>query len=188
LDAAWTLAHADPIPLRIIGSTALFLQSDYERGTKDSDIIQTLELAPEIATELRSLAGERTALHERHRIYLDLVGSGVPFLPFLPHPPQWLPIDLRLSHFELSVLDVVDVVVSKLKPFRQSDVDDIEAMIDRDLVAHDMLVARFKSAVDYFTWDARAETGLPQYIANLNVVERDLLGVDETEIELPRWL
>jgi hypothetical protein len=35
--------------------------------------------------------------------------------------------------------------------------------------------------------DARADH-LPRYIANLHRVERDLLGKDETEIELPDWV
>ncbi|HEY1551709.1 MAG TPA: hypothetical protein VGG28_27970 [Kofleriaceae bacterium] len=29
---------------------------------------------------------------------------------------------------------------------------------------------------------------LPKYVANLHRVERDMLGVDETEIELPSWI
>ena len=40
IDAAWPSAHAK-IRLRIIGSTALMLQTSYERGTKDSDVLET---------------------------------------------------------------------------------------------------------------------------------------------------
>jgi len=40
LDAAWH--HPGPkIPLRIIGSTALMLQTSYQRGTKDSEVLET---------------------------------------------------------------------------------------------------------------------------------------------------
>jgi hypothetical protein len=92
-----------------------------------------------------------------------------------------------LKHFELGILDVVDVVVSKLARFHADDRSDIEAMIDRELVSHERLVTRFKEAVDYHLGDARAEE-LPRYCRNLNVVERDMLGIPETSIGLPDWL
>jgi hypothetical protein len=81
----------------------------------------------------------------------------------------------------------VDVVVSKLKRFHANDRADIAAMVDRELVPHDLLVDRFRSAVDAFSFDARAPD-LPRYVANLHLVERDYFGVDETEIELPPYI
>lgn len=39
LASAWP--HASRPTLRIIGSTALMLRTDYDRGTKDSDILET---------------------------------------------------------------------------------------------------------------------------------------------------
>jgi hypothetical protein len=91
------------------------------------------------------------------------------------------------ARFEVLVLDVVDVVVSKLKRFHADDRSDIEAMIERDRVPHDELIARFRAAVDWFQMDARAQD-LPKYVRNLHQVERDMLGVAETEIELPNWV
>ena len=32
------------------------------------------------------------------------------------------------------------------------------------------------------------EADLPRIVANLHRVERDMLGVDETDIELPSWI
>jgi hypothetical protein len=92
-----------------------------------------------------------------------------------------------LRRLEIVALDVVDVVVTKLKRFNANDQSDVDAMIARDLVTHDALIERFKAAVDEFSGDARAED-LPKYVANLHRVERDMLGVDETEIELPSWI
>ena len=88
-------------------------------------------------------------------------------------------------HFE--VLDVVDVVVSKLKRFSASDADDVRAMTESGLVEHRRLIERFRSAVDVYGGDARADD-LPKYVKNLHRVERDHLGVPETEIELPAWV
>ena len=65
------------------------------------------------------MAGKGTALHKRHRIYVDVVSAAMPF---------------------------------------------IEAMIARALVPHDLLIERFKRAVEYFEMDARAEE-LPKYVS-----------------------
>jgi hypothetical protein len=61
-------------------------------------------------------------------------------IPFLPQVPLWhsMPkLSASLRHFEVEVLDVVDVIVSKLKRFNANDVSDIEAMVDRDIYAID---------------------------------------------------
>jgi len=187
IDRDWRGSRATKIELRLLGSAALMLQTDYQRGTKDGDIYQTASITEDVRDHLLALAGKDTPLHERHRIYLDIVTSG---LPFLPHQPRWLPratLNATLTTFEVEVLDVVDVVVSKLKRFHANDRSDVKAMVDRELVPHEQLVLRFRDAVDVFSGDARAED-LPRYVANLHRVERDMLLVPETEIELPDWI
>jgi hypothetical protein len=111
-------------------------------------------------------------------------------VPFFPRVPVWHPIptlNQALARLEVFVLDVVDVMVSKLKRFHANDQSDIDAMIDLGLVPHARLIERFRAAVDEFMGDAR-EQDLPRYVANLHRVERDMLGVAESEIELPSWL
>lgn len=39
IDARWKPVGAEPITLQVIGSAALMLQADYERGTKDGDVL-----------------------------------------------------------------------------------------------------------------------------------------------------
>ena len=41
LDQAWTEPVEHPIALHLIGSTALMLPTSYQRGTKDSDVLET---------------------------------------------------------------------------------------------------------------------------------------------------
>jgi hypothetical protein len=85
----------------------------------------------------------------------------------LPRAPEWLEVtdfNRDLVHFHIDVLHVVDVVVSKLKRFQANDLRDIEAMVDRDLVPHAVLIERFRSAVDGHLLDARAED-LSKYVA-----------------------
>ena len=186
IDAQWPASGAK-IPFKVIGSTALMLQTAYIRGTKDSDVLGVDPVIGAVADALLVLAGKGTSLHCQHQVYLDVVGSGI---PFLPGPPRWNPIktlNANLRSFEILALDITDVVVSKLKRFHDNDKADIKAMIDRDLVEHEQLVTRFLSAADVFSMDARAHQ-LTRYAKNLNWVEREYLGVSETEYELPPWV
>jgi len=185
IDAKWP-ASKSKIHFRVIGSSALMLQTAYTRGTKDSDVLGVDPVIGQVADALLALAGQDTLLHRQHKVYLDVVGSGV---PFLPRPPKWNPIETlnaRLLSFEILALDITDVVVSKLKRFHDNDKTDIKAMIDLDLVDHAQLVDRFLSAADIFSMDARAQH-VTRYARNLNWVEREYLGVSETEYELPPW-
>ncbi len=186
IDGRWGTPAAAKIRLRIIGSSALMLQTDYERGTKDSDVLETNDLTAGIKKRLLDLAGAGTPLHERHRIYIEFVSSGLPFLPQVALYHRVVPLNAPLRHFDLEVLDVVDVVVAKLKRFHAGDRDDVDAMVKKGLVPHQQLVSRFRDAVDYYSCDARV-ADLPRYVSNLHVVERDFLGEAETDIELPEW-
>jgi uncharacterized nucleotidyltransferase DUF6036 len=184
VDRRWSSSADRKINLRIIGASALMLQASYERGTKDGDILETADLDVETKTRLLELAGPGTDLSKRHGLYIEFVASG---LPLLPQVPMWLELaelNGELAHFRIEVLTVVDVVVSKIKRLHGNDLRDIEAMIDLELVPHAVLIDRFRSAVDWFLLDARAED-LPKYIENLHRVERDLFGTPETEIDLP---
>lgn len=187
IDRLWEPAQSGKIPLRVIGSGALMLQTDYRRATKDGDIMETLHVTPELKARLARLAGKRTPLHRRTGLYLDIVMSGLPFLPHGPrfHSPGKL--NEKLRHFSIEALDVVDVIVSKLKRFSQNDSDDVRAMIDRDLAPHTRLIERFKAAVDGFSMDSRAED-IPRYIRNLHRVERDMFRAPESKIDLPGWM
>lgn len=186
-DRAWSETAGPRIALHLIGSTALMLQTNYRRGTKDGDVLQTAALTPAIQRDLLRLAGPASALRSRHRLYLEIVPGG---LPFLPQQPRWHDVefaDVTLHHVQLRALDVVDVVVSKLLRMHANDLADIDAMIKLGRVPHASLLDRFRAAVDMFAYDARGPD-LPRYIANLHRVERDMLGVDESEITLPGWL
>jgi len=187
IDARWSPRPAKKIVLRVIGSTALMLQASYVRGTKDSDIFRTGEIDDALAKRLLTLAGEGTDLHLRHRIYLQLVPSAI---LFQRQTVRWHPaheLNASLHNFRIELMSITDVAVSKLKRLHSDDVTDIEAMIERGLLAHADLVGCFREAVD-FTMDAKA-ADLPKYRANLHRVERDLFGVDTaTEIELPEWV
>ena len=187
LDDAWKPLGSSRQTLPLIGSGALMLRTDYERGTKDGDVFQTSDITDSVKSRLLVLGGRGTPLHTRHRLYIDVVDNGLPFLPQVPVWHALSELNATLTHFDVLVLDVVDVVVSKLKRFHANDRADISAMIERGLVTHDRLVERFEAAVDIWKDDARAED-LPQYVANLQTLERDEFFVPESEIDLPSWI
>ncbi len=186
LDRHWKQPQAARIPLRVIGSAALMLLTEYERRTKDSDVIETDFITEPVRKALLEIAGQKTEFHTRYGMYLDIVARAT---PFLPHPPDYRPVESLkgLKNFVVDALDTVDVVVSKLKRFNANDADDVEAMVSTGVVEHDRLIERFRSAVDGYELDARAEE-LPKFITNLHVVERDYYQVQETEIDLPDWM
>lgn len=174
-----------PVTLKVIGTSALALRVGYLRGTRDADVLETLD--PAASAHLLHLAGPDSELALRWRVYVELVGRG---LPFLPMGPQWHPVALPGAPdgiVSVLALDVVDVVVSKLKRFHANDRADIDAMVQAGHVTHGALVARFCSAVERFAGDARAEE-LPRYVRNLHAVERDMFFETESDIDLPDWI
>ena len=185
IDAHWTPPLPAPLTLRILGSTALLLQTPYRRGTKDSDVLETPEITPAVNAALLRLAGKETPLHRRHRMYLELLG---PSFPFLPEEPVWHRHDFAppLLHLRIEVLDVTDVCVAKLARFHSTDRDDIKAMADEERIDPQRFVARFQSAAARWQMDARADR-LPGIIRNLREVQRDFLFVTGSEDDLPPW-
>lgn len=182
VDAAWEPPAPGKTTLRIIGASALALQTGYERGSLDADVLESAEIPPESRASLLALAGEKTALAKRTGLYLQFVPPG---LPFLPQKPAFhaVPSLARLRRLDIQVLDVVDVVVSKLKPFRPRDVTDIRAMADAGKLDPESLLARLHAAIDWYGLDARAEKDLPRIIKNFHAVQRDILAAPETEFD-----
>lgn len=188
LDERWTPMLPEQLPFRVIGSTALFLQTAYERGTKDGDVLRTEAdgFDDAVCAELERLAGRHSELFDRHGIYLDLVRGS---LPFLPMDPRWHASAARWDHIDLRILDVADVCVSKLKRWVGSDREDVSQMIARGALEHGRFVDRFRSMVVCHGFDSRAEELLPLMVDRLNEVESDLFALDElTAVDLPSWI
>lgn len=181
VDARWVPpAGSARIVLRVLGQSALFLQTGYERGTRDGDILETQEVCGAVGRQLEALAGQGTELAIRHGIYLDIVGDQI---PLLPHDPTWNPTGMRLQHFDVVVLDIPDVLVSKLYRYIRTDLDDIRAMIEGGFVSHTALRARFEAVIDRHQFQSRADR-LPKMVERFNTIERDLFVTAETTFVL----
>jgi hypothetical protein len=80
LDARWGEARPAKIHLRIIGSSALMLQTNYERRTKDSDVLETNDLTANVKKRMLDLGGLGTG--SRSRI-LIVRAEGLPSCPVI---------------------------------------------------------------------------------------------------------
>lgn len=85
LDQGWKGKAKDKIVLCVIGCSSLLLQTGYARGTKDSDILETSAITPQVNHELLRLGGKNTKLHKKYRMYIDIVAEALPFLPAKPY-------------------------------------------------------------------------------------------------------
>jgi len=186
LDQLWDIPAPNKIPLKIIGASSILLQMEYAEGTKDCDILETKSITSSIEKKLLSLGGKGSKLSTIHRVYIEFVN---PSLPFLPQRPKFnsVPSLSKLKHFHVYALDLTDVIISKLIRFSPNDVKHIRVICENGKVKHDRLIDRFKDAVYSFESDARSQD-LPEYIRNLNTVERDFLNAPITKIELPHWI
>jgi hypothetical protein len=79
VDLLWQPTRGGTVELHVIGASALLLQSDYDRATKDSDVLETAAIDPRTKAQLLSLAGVGTTLARRHRLYVATVAQGLPF-------------------------------------------------------------------------------------------------------------
>lgn len=185
IDRDWQPSGCEPIDLHIIGSTALFLKTDYDRETKDSDILQLSADKSETMSSLKILAGKGTELARKHGLYLDIVPAHVLFLPLQPDYEICTALS-KIQNFKIFVLDVHDVVVSKLLPYRTQDREDIIWLADHQLIMPSQLADRFKLAIDNLNPEKTHHA--TSCIENLHEVQREILRVAETEIILPTWL
>ena len=167
--------------LHLLGSTALFLRTPYQRGTKDGDVLRTRDLDEGgHSKRLLDIAGPDSALYQKHRMYLDLVSRNI---PMLPPEPLWHVYDIDgLEHLEVRVLDVADVCVSKLKRWTADDRDDVEAMIDLGHFDHARVVERLREVIEVY-WHEYPDH-LQRMVGRFSELERDwFLGV--TKFRLP---
>lgn len=65
IDQKWVERGGAQLIFKIFGSTSLFLQTEYERGTKDSDIFRTDQMDNTVRDALLKIAGESTKIHKK---------------------------------------------------------------------------------------------------------------------------
>ncbi len=105
----------------------------------------------------------------------------------LPAQALWHPHDLFLSNFEIRILDLADVAVSKLKRWNADDREDIRAMIEGDHLERRHFLSRFQEVIERYRSDGRADL-LRVMAQRFNQAEEDWFGVDGTPFHFPEEL
>jgi len=176
-------AGAAKVRLRLLGSVALMYQADYFRGTKDGDVLESAPINQALKEELLGLGGRGTTLAKRHDIYLDIVASGILFLPAATVYRPLTELSESLACFEVEVMDIQDACITKLKRFNANDQADIAAMARLGLLDHLRFRDRFLSAIDHCRGQAFSDD-YPKIVRRFNQVERDIFLVQESHINL----
>ncbi len=120
------LDAACPGPLRMlcIGGFAISLYYELTRPTVDIDVVDVM---PNDAKQtLAALAGQGTALHKRHKVYLQIVG--VAQLPYhYEERVRLMPMPF-LRHLSIVVPDPYDLALSKVSRNLEIDFEDVLAL------------------------------------------------------------
>ena len=165
----------EDVELYLGGGAAILLAYDGELATDDMDLIGE---KTGVLLKLSELAGEGSDIHKRTNYYVDIVPPGL-------FPQDWgwrmraVPVRAPgLGRLTLRVMEVHDLIVSKLKRFGGKDQQDIRALCARTDVDVDTLRARYREARLLRDHDERE-----QMDGNFNLVEMDFLGHEPTEFE-----
>ena len=124
-----------PVTFYLLGGSALCMLGS-PRETLDVDY-SVEDAPPEIETVLKQLAAE---------LSLDL--EAVPMAEFIPLPPeaqQRRRFVGRYGQVDVYIFDLYSIALSKIARGFESDLEDVEFLLDRDLIAWDTLETHFKA-------------------------------------------
>ena len=161
--------------LYVGGGAALLLAYEGQLATEDVDVIGVKE---QLLKKLYQLAGKGSDIHRETGYYLDVVPPG-------KFPQEWgwkgrakadgLP---GVAHIEIRVLELHDLILSKLKRFAGKDQEDIKWLCDRPEFDIETLRARYRSARSAYDYDEREKLDF-----NFRFVEEEFLAIEPTEFD-----
>lgn len=181
-DLAAFLKHIDEqIPgsqkaqLYIGGGAALLLAYDGELATDDVDCIGVKK---QLLKKLYERAGKGSDIHRQTGYYLDLVPPG-------KFPQEWgwrgrakgikVP---GVMHMEIKVLEIHDLILSKLRRFAGKDQDDIKWLCDRPEFDVAILRSRYRAARGLYDHDERDKLD-----RNFRFLEEEILATAPTNFD-----
>jgi hypothetical protein len=136
-------AATSPIAMHCIGGFAVSLYYGLARPTGDIDVV---DVAPGSAKPwLTRTAGRGSALHKKHRVYLQIVTVAV--LPY-SYEDRVVPIfEDQFDHLRLMVLDPYDLTLSKLTRNLEVDLEDVKHLVQSGELDLDVLETRYREEV-----------------------------------------
>ena len=170
--------HLDPnreVELFIGGGAAILLAYDGTLATVDVDFIG---VKSGLLLEMSELLGKGSEFHRQTKLYFDVIPPGL-----FPAEMGWrgraIWVDLpELQCIRLRVLEIHDLIISKLKRFADKDRQDIRTLCNRPDVDVRTLRDRYREARVLRDHDEREEMDL-----NFRVVEVEYLTEEPTEFE-----
>ena len=111
------------VSFHCFGAFAITLLYGLPRATSDVDVMSAA--VGNHYDELETLAGKNSALHKKHRVYLDLVGS----IATVPDHYEHRLISISPTTFEkikFYVMEIHDIILSKLNRNSPKDIQDVQ--------------------------------------------------------------
>lgn len=134
-----------PADLHCIGGFAISQYYGFARETADLDV---LSVAPHaMRTTIAAAAGQGSALHRKHRVFIDQVGvANFPDTyesrlqrawPIWPNLRLWIP-------------EPHDLALTKLERSNERDIRDVMFLAQAGLINRDTLIKRFESEMESY--------------------------------------
>ena len=159
----------------VAGAAAMLLGYEQQTFTEDVDFIG---IETGLLAELSEIAGEGSEIHRTTSYYLDILPPG-------KFPQEWgwknraIPVAVPgLQNIELKVLELHDLVLSKLKRFSGKDREDIELLCYLGDFEIGILRERYRHARRLYDYDEREELD-----GNFRFVEEELLSIEPTTFD-----
>ncbi len=163
------------IELFLGGGAAILLAYDGKLATVDVDCIGQKS---GLLLELSELSKKGSEIHRLTKLYLDVVPPGL-FPSDLGWRNRTVPVNVpELRRIKLRVLEVHDLIISKLKRFAGKDRQDVRDLCGRTEVNVETLRSRYREARLLRDYDEREEMD-----RNFRIVEVEYLGRDPTEFD-----
>ena len=128
------------VEIHCLGGFVVTQQYGIGRETSDIDFLSAVARSPE--DDLEALAGLRSALHQKYRVYLQYVGVATPPCNYATRLQAMFP-DQSWKRLRLLALDPTDIALSKLERNADRDRDDVLRLARAGLVDAQALKARY---------------------------------------------
>jgi hypothetical protein len=128
------------VALRCLGGFVVTQQYGLGRSTSDIDVLSVTTASAEDNVE--ALAGLRSALHKKYRVYLQYVGIATPPCNYVDRLQTMFP-NASWTKLKLYALDPVDLALSKLERNSDRDREDVARLARAGYIDGKVLKARY---------------------------------------------
>jgi hypothetical protein len=130
----------DVVALRCLGGFVVTQQYGVGRGTSDIDFLSVSAISAE--DNLESLGGLGSALHKKHRVYVQYVGIATPPCAYADRLRAMFP-EAPWSKLRLFALDPEDLALSQLERNSDRDREDVLRLASAGYIDTTVLRARY---------------------------------------------